>query len=332
MTGRETNFTANPAERLLAPALRAVTRRQARFSAILLACLLVHIAVLLFLLIEDALTARPSPELEETAVEVVSEPPPPEPKAEPPQAKEEEPPPKEEEKKPEPEKKPETAPLDEKPATDAPRAPNKETQKQEAPDKETAAPTPAKPLLERLMTPTPSEPKATPGEKQPTPEDAARTPDEDRPEAETIDEAAPKPLPKPDKKQAQPDKKAPPGEGGKSIADMVAALAPLPDYHFGGVSKPAPVAGGNAETTYLTILYGLIMPKYHAPPMAALRSRMGKGVITFYIDPRGNLVHQAVRQSSGVPDVDAAALAAVRKAAPFPPPPTTLPVGIRWEY
>jgi TonB family protein len=329
MTGRETNFAANPAERLLAPALRAMTRRQARFGVILLICLLIHVGVLLFLFIEDALTSRQAEPAQETAVEVVTEPPP-EAKQEPPPAQKESPP--QEEKKPEPEKKPETAPLDEKPATDAPRAPNKETQKQEAPDEATKAPTVAKPLLERLMTPTPAEPKAAPGQPQPLPEEASRAPDEDRPDAETIDEATPKPQPKPDKKQAQPDKKAPPGDGGKSIADMVAALEPLPKYQFSGISKPSPVTGGNAETTYLTILYGLIMPKYHAPPQSSLRSRLGKGVITFYIDPRGNLVHQAVRQSSGLPEVDAAALSAVRKAAPFPPPPTTLPVGIRWEY
>ncbi len=122
------------------------------------------------------------------------------------------------------------------------------------------------------------------------------------------------------------------GEKGKSIAEQVASLAPLPDYKFSGAAKPSPVAGGSADTSYLTILYGIIMPHYRPPPQLRSRGRSNKGIITFYIDPRGNLIHQAMRQSSGLSELDAIALAAIKRAGPFPPPPTTLPVGVRWEY
>jgi protein TonB len=57
-----------------------------------------------------------------------------------------------------------------------------------------------------------------------------------------------------------------------------------------------------------------------------------KGVVAFYIDEMGNLTHQAVHQPSGAPDLDAAALNAVRRAAPFPPPPRGLPHSMLFSY
>lgn len=335
MTDAASQLVATLKDRLRAPAQRFFGRGEggARFGAILLAVLLFHIGVVATLVLFDRLAASQTP-AEESVVEVIAEPPPPPP---PPQAEaqppkpEDSPPPeekKEEAKKPPP-PPPKTATLDEKPAVDAPREQSQEKQKRESADKENGAPKQAKSLLEQLKTEQPSDPGAQPPAEQ-KPEETAKALDENRPDAETIDAAAQKPQQKPDQKPAQP-KKAPIGAGGKSVADIVASLAPLPEAKFGAQTKPSPVSGGSAETTYLTILYGLIMPKFHASANAR-SARLNKGVITFYIDPRGNLVHQAVRQSTGVAEMDAAALAAVRRAAPFPPPPTSLPVGIRWEY
>jgi len=325
MTRPQTSFEANPAERLVAPTGRLTPR--ARFLALLAACLLIHAGVLAFLLIEDALTERVAPPEQEIPVEVVVEPPPPEQKPEPPeeQAEKEEP-----KKQPEKEPPPKTAKLDEKPATDAPRAVSKEKSEQDAPDQEAKAPREAKPAAEGApkteteKTPTPEQPVALKSD--------APAPADEKPDAETIDAAAPKPDDKPEPKQPPPEALAKTGEKGKSIAEQVASLAPLPDYKFSGAAKPSPVAGGSAETSYLTILYGIIMPYYRPPPQLRSRGRSNKGIITFYIDPRGNLIHQAMRQSSGLSELDAIALAAIKRAGPFPPPPTTLPVGVRWEY
>ena len=49
-------------------------------------------------------------------------------------------------------------------------------------------------------------------------------------------------------------------------------------------------------------------------------------------DENGNLTHQAVYRASGRADLDAAALSAVRKAAPFPPPPPGDPRAIWFHY
>jgi len=324
MTETPTRFSMELFERPLPPA----ARRSMRFGVILLACLLFHLLVVVALVVagDPGDTGALAPQ--EVEAEVVTEPPPP--------PKPEEPPPQEEpEKQKEAEKKPppppQTAKLDEKPAFDAPREQSKEKNEREAPDKETKAPVQAKPLLDRIAPQKAPETKATPSE-QASKEDApAPTPPDERPDAETIENAAPKPQITPEKKQPKPEKKAPPGIGAKSIAEQIAAMEPVQNALFGGASKPSPVAGGNAETSYLTILYGLIIPQFH-PPSAPAKSRSNKGMISFYIDPRGNLIHQAVRRSSGSPQIDAAALAALRHAAPFPAPPTETPVGVTWEF
>jgi len=44
--------------------------------------------------------------------------------------------------------------------------------------------------------------------------------------------------------------------------------------------------------------------------------------VAFEVDGAGNLLGAALQHSSGYPIVDAAAVAAVERAAPFPPPPS----------
>ena len=148
------------------------------------------------------------------------------------------------------------------------------------------------------------------------PEETKDTPIEDKSDAEIIEKAAPdkQPQEKPDPNEKGPVKK---GEAN-SIADQLAALAPIPDYKLAAPRKFSPVGGGHAKTTYLTILYGLIMPHMRIPPRVRGSGAIGRGAVVFYIDEMGNLTHQAVHQPSGAPDLDAAALAAVRRAAPFP--------------
>ncbi len=281
------------------------------------------------LLIEDKISPAVDTAEQEIAVEVVAEPPP-EQKAEqppPPEPKPEEPPAPE--KKPAPEPPQQKLTLDEKPAFDAPRAENKEKLDREAPDDETKAQHLAKPNEETAQKPDPRHKEKAQQETAPQPaqEPEATGPEEDKREAEVVEQSAPKLGPKPEK-PVKPDPKAAPGEKQKSIADMVASLVPTPEYQLGGAAKTAPITGGTAKPTYLSVVLGYIKRQFR--PVGG--QRINEGVITFYVDPNGNLVHQALRRSSGSAALDQAALTALHRAAPFPPTPTATAIGLIWKY
>ncbi len=306
-----------------------------RFLLFLLLGLLAHICVLAFLLWQDWRLAREAPPIvEETPVEVINEPPPA------PAPKQEEPPPPEPEKPPEKQeqqKKPPPPPPpaeDEKPAFDAPEAESKTKSDVNAPEEKDLK-TPKNEPEKDNVTPKDEKPQGMKEGvdetgKAKAPEEVKEKPVEDKSDAEIIEQAAPEKTPqeKPDPNEKGPVKK---GEAN-SIADQLAALAPIPDYKLAAPRKPSPVGGGHAKTTYLTILYGLIMPHMRIPPRVRGSGVIGRGAIVFYIDEMGNLTHQAVQQPSGAPDLDAAALAAVRRAAPFPPPPRGLPHAMLFSY
>ncbi len=321
-------------ERLFDPRRRGAVTPRPRFLAFLILCLLLHLSILAFLLWEDKRNAPPAP-VEEIPVEVITEPPPPE---EPPQPEEkkEEPPPPEPEKQ-EQQKPPPPPPPPEKledPATDAPKLESKEKSEQDAPEAQPEMKTPRKDTPTEKLVEKDEKPEGlkdaeedADGDKKPAP---APKEAEDKPDAEVIEQAqkTPKPVEKPEPDAGKAAKK---GEG-KTIADMVAAMAPLPAPVFTAPPKTSPVGGGQAKTTYLTILYGLIMPHMRIPPRVREIPMSSKGVVAFYIDEMGNLTHQAVYRTSGLPDLDAAALAAVRAAAPFPPPPRGLPRAMLFTY
>jgi protein TonB len=100
-------------------------------------------------------------------------------------------------------------------------------------------------------------------------------------------------------------------------------LAPTPDYTLGAKSKPAIVSGGTENTTYFSICNGLIMKQLKHTEY--VRSSAGVATVFIAVDENGNLMHQALFKTSGFPDVDQDAMTAVRRAAPFPPPPRYLP-------
>ncbi|MGD9542643.1 MAG: TonB family protein [Methylocystis sp.] len=303
-----------------------------RFLAFLLLCLLAHLLVLAFLLWQDWRFAREAPAVvEEIPVEVIAEPPPPEQEQPPaPEPEPEKPPEQQKQQKP-----PHPPPLeDEKPAFDAPEAESKTKSDVNAPE-EKELKTPKNEAEKENVTPKDEKPqgmKEAEDEegKAKAPEEAKETPLEDKSDAEIIEQAEPekKPEEKPDPNEKGSVKK---GEAN-SIADQLAALAPIPDYKLAAPRKFSPVGGGRAKTTYLTILYGMIMPHMRIPPRVRGSRAIGRGAVVFYIDERGNLTHQAVQQPSGAPDLDAAALAAVRRAAPFPPPPRGLPHSMLFSY
>jgi len=292
-----------------------------QFAALVVAVLLIHVSFLIALLYRAGDAPVPPPN-EEIPVEVVAEMPAPPP-----------PPPAPEPKKPEPKQKQEQEkPKYEpalKPAFDAPRAPNEEKVEREAPEKEThapqqqAQPAPQPPAENAAQPDTPKIADLPAPEKQELMDQPA--PDEDKPDAEALNKA--ELQQKADKKKSNSEaaktKKPLPTNERAAMAKQLAALAPTPDFTLGSMSKPAPVTGGTENTTYLSVLFGIIMK--HLQNQNAVRSSPGSSVIYFALDDNGNLTHQALYKTSGFPDIDQETLDAVRRSAPFPPPPRDIP-------
>ncbi|TDX66502.1 protein TonB [Methylosinus sp. sav-2] len=326
------SLRADPTERLTTPpASEAPAKR--RLAPIILSAL-IHILVLAAFLLEQLLLSSESPTTEqEIPLEVVAEAPQPPPPQEPP-------PPEPEKEEPKPEEKQKQKPPpqklvdDEKPAFDAPRAPNQEKADRDAPDQETKSARREPPNEQHAAKPA-QEKSADPQKQQAAkaePAPAAPKAEEDKADAEIVEQAEPQKEARIDDKQGEVEIKASPEPKPKSIADQLASLEPLPDFKLSGSSKPAPVSGGTAKTTYLSVLFGLIMRHMNVPPSLRNKTTPNHGVVVFFIDEGGHLTHQAVYRSSGFSELDNAALAAVRRAAPFPAPPYGHPRGIQFHF
>jgi TonB family protein len=308
-------LAAPPDERLIEGSQPLILADRRRSTLILALCFLLH-AIPIAFLIHQGVPDNLAPAEQEIPVEVIVEPPPP---------KEPEPaPPKNEQKA-------EQTPFDEKPATDAPRAPNEEKVERDSKDKESHAPEanpepkPAemKPLIEPARTAEkksdyenaePSAPKLKDDRPDGEPINAADSQRPDMPEQTKAEQAAPKPV----KQQT-------------AAQQPTTAFAATPDYSFAPASKYSPVTGGNAAATYLSILYGMVGSHMHRPDIAP-RHAHTMGEIAFDVDFGGSLIRARVLKSSGIPELDAAALAAIRAAAPFPLPPTGNGLSLRLHY
>lgn len=115
------------------------------------------------------------------------------------------------------------------------------------------------------------------------------------------------------------------GHTHSTLAPTFAALAP----HLSNVpDRSSPASSGHCNTNpYLCTLYGLIMPEQHYPDVARVNHIEGRTVVAFWLDESGNLLREAVYKSSGHAELDSEALEAVKRAAPFPPPPVGSPHG-----
>jgi periplasmic protein TonB len=326
--GRRVDVAAqsNSLQRLIDP-LQLAERGRRRFLVILGIVLLCHAAIVAALIILDAILTPRDMRAIETPVEVIVEPPPPAPSPEPP-PEESQPQPKPEEQKPELKNS-----YYEEPATDAPRAPNQETVERPAQDKETKAQRKAAPSAQTAQKPSPEkQPSPAPdAAKQASDKSAVLKQAEEKPEAETVEQAD-LDQKRPPEKQSLAETQAETRAGAKSLAEELTAPDPAPQYMFSGAAKASPVSGGKANTTYLSILWGLIMPGMRVPDRITTNHLHGYGIVVFTLDIKGNLTRIAIHKSSGLPDLDAAAVEGVRRAAPFPPPPRGLIAPINFNY
>jgi protein TonB len=198
----------------------------------------------------------------------------------------------------------------EKPATDAPREGKSDHDDEHVAEKEKPA-------------------KAEPPPPQPTPSPEASTPAEAA--APELPQAAEAEAPPPVK--AEPTATPAPAPKPSVLAALPKTFENVPDVDFGGVAIKSPVTGGNAKSTYLSILYGLIVPKLHVPSLAHLYGRRLTGAIGLQVDGRGRLTARFVVEGSGSPELDEAAMKAVAEASrEFPPPPRHAPMGMKFTY
>jgi protein TonB len=331
-------FTADPSVRLQAP---ADERARARFMLLVVACFLVHAAVLGLLLFEDFSVSPQQVAAEEIPVEIVAELPPeqkPDPGVKP------LPPPPDLVTPPvvAPAPPPEKVELEDvKVAHDAPAAGNA-AQTQKADDsKQTQAPRQAEPPKLVASQPPQNQPEqektATPANEKSAEVSSPSEPQKlfpDRPDAEALDKAQPQPpAPKPKEKKPPKPSKDIAAEGQKTtVAKQLAALAPAPNFSFSAKAKAAQIGGGTEKASYESLLMGLIRRQYKEPPGARASHLPHVGRIGLFVDELGNLTHQALYLASGDPVLDAAWLAAVRRAAPFPAPPRNLPHGFLLQF
>ena len=315
----QADFTAEPVERLDAPEPPTPGERRGHALA-LIAAVLLHLLIPVSLLIFYWFWPLPKipTQAQEIPVEVVIEqPPPPRPKPKPP------------EEKPKPPPQPEV----EKPAYDAPAAATKDDLNREAPDKATKA----KASPEAPPPPVPGAPPKAES-KAPTPAPA------DEPKAETAPpahELAPSPegeLPA----EAQPKQEESPAQAAAPAAPPAPAKAPagtpiptiedLPQYEFARSVAHSPVAGGSANSRYLTIIYGMIKAHLREGPGLRLEAANRHGMVDFYLDEAGNLVGRKLVTSSGSPNLDMAVMTAIAAAGPYPAPPNWTPVYLSYNF
>jgi protein TonB len=342
----DVSLEAKAIERMIDPPQLAAPRR-GRFVFVLGICFAVHAAIFTLLVILDAILLPSETRTQETPVEVIVEPPPPppQPKPEPqpqpqpkpePQAKEEKPPeekPKEKPPQEKPQAKQQQQQPHEEPATDAPRAESPEKVNRPAQDKQTKALRKAPPSDQTAQKPSP-EKRPSPVEgaaPQVSPEPPALKQAEDKPDAE-VTESAEIDHDKPDQNEPRAESQGETKKGAKSLADQLTNPEPVPYYQFSGAAKAAPVTGGTANTTYLSTLWGLIVPTMRIPERIKENHLRGDGILVFNVDIKGNLTGIGIQHSSGFADLDAEALAAVRRAAPFPPPPRGLTYSISFSF
>jgi len=337
---------ASSADRLTEPGLRP-GGGPARVGAFLLLGLLLHAALFGAAFLWEGVWS-PTPEPEPISVELVEEAPPPEPPApekprEEPQQAQQTPPPaaeeqaKEEQQEPEKLEKaelPPTVPLDLPAAYDAPKSAQNDAELTFG-DKAPEAPLAA--ALQEQKPPDPApwppEPPKIQPEQQPTPPEpvTAQAPPAPQ-EAPPVEPSLPDPDGVPTQAGAAPVEKAAPDKPEAPDAKRFAFFAPLPKMEFETSGKQSRAPSGNAESTYTSTLYGMIVPLVRVPeglPPAAWRRPLR---VEFVVDGQGRLAALSLTRSSGAPSLDLAAISAVRRAAPFPPTPHGKPLGLVLDY
>jgi TonB family protein len=314
----EADFTAEPVERLDGPETPTPAERRGHVLALIAAAVLHLLIPLSFFLYYWLFPPKIPTAVQEIPVEVVVEqPPPPPPKPKPPQDQ----------------PKPPPDPEAEKPAYDAPAAPTKEKVNRDSPDKTTEAkaapeapppPNPGAPPKADSQAPTPEPADQQKAQTSPPAHDLSPSP-----EGELPADANPKPEDNPSEAAAP---SAPPAPAKAPVGTPIPTIEDLPQYKFARSVEEAPIAGGNAESRYLTIVFGMIKAHLHETPGLRLELANKHGLVDFFVDEGGNLIRRKLVSSSGSPSLDMAVMTAIAEAAPYPAPPHWQPIYLSYNF
>ncbi len=293
--------------RLLPRALPVRTISPRERTAALSTILVVHAALIAFVIYRDnfaGFEVRPDQEI---PVEVVAEAPPDPPK----------PPPEPERQQAE--QKPEEN--YDKPAYSAPRAANETAADDKGVQKETRAPEVQSKAQEGA-------PVAA-NDAAPAPQIVASALRGTAQESVADDHAEPLDAasPMPDANPGQASAAAVAQEmGSADLMRQLSAQQPvLSSFSFGARTMLAPLTGGTEDNRFMSNVFAKILSKKRYPKSAAARHASGTVMVSFIIDGEGGLVYQTIAHSSGEPDLDAEAMNAVKAAAPYPAPPPGAP-------
>jgi protein TonB len=161
-------------------------------------------------------------------------------------------------------------------------------------------------------------------EKQKTPEKVASRPVEEPPPEI-------KPAPNPDVAlepprqevtRSQPQDPRPPvptTSAPQALPEQTAALPAAPTQ-----GRPTPNRS-SAVPTWKTEILALLERNKRYPEAAQSRHQQGTAQVFFSLDRQGRVIDSRVVRSSGASALDEEALALLRRAQPFPPPPPELP-------
>ena len=208
----------------------------------------------------------------------------------------------------------------EEPAPIAQPEPPKQVEQAKAEQK----PLPEPPKLEPAQPPTPvaqAPDKAPPDALPPEPEGLRAGAEAPPLETPQPPEAAPEAAPAPESTQPE-----------NPIAKRFAFFEPVPKMEFDAGVKSSRSQGGTAPANYNSTLYGMIVPLIRFPPGAQQIPRRGPAAVGFVVDGRGHLAGISIVKASGIPSIDLAVVAAIRQAAPYPPPPNGTPLGLELHY
>jgi protein TonB len=132
--------------------------------------------------------------------------------------------------------------------------------------------------------------------------------------------AIPPPEAKPEiLKQQEPRPPAPMTSAPQAIPEHTAAIPAAP---IQGQIVPTT---SNAVPTWKTQVVALLERNKRYPEAAQSRREQGVAQVFFSLDRQGRVIGSRVVRSSGASALDEEALALLRRAQPFPPPPRELP-------
>ena len=138
--------------------------------------------------------------------------------------------------------------------------------------------------------------------------------------------------PKPKSQTAVAAAPATPAFPVKAPGEVLPTVEGLPQYKFAREVEHSPIANGNANSRYLTVVYGMIKSRLRETPELHLDSANERGAVDFYVDESGNLVGRKLISSSGSPNLDVAVMAAIAAAAPYPAPPNWSPLYLTYNF